>query len=116
MTLILTIHGRDYRVPPELEPEPAHCQAFHDAIAAQLHAAAAKAGVPKATVTRKKFTADGNYLLDATGEVETFTEQHWLDLPAALHETVQVPTAAAILPPPATPAAPVVAATPDEEG
>lgn len=115
MTLILNIHGRDYRVPPELEPEPAHCVAFHDAIESQLHAAAVKAGIPKVTIQRATFTPDVNYVLDAEGKVKTVAEQHWLDLPAALHDAVQVPTAEAILPPPATPAVPVVAPTPDSE-
>lgn len=115
MTLILNIHGRDYRVPPALEPEPELCAAFDTAIRAQLQAGAAKAGIPKATIHRAQFTLDGGYQYDAEGKVATVAEQHWLDLPAALHDAVQVPTAEDILPPPPVVVAPVTPPTPEEE-
>ena len=113
--LTFHIHGRDYRVPPALEPEPAHCQAFHDAIVAQLHAQAAAAGIPKATVERVQFTPDGAYQYDADGHVVTVAEQHWLDLPPALHDEVVIPSADSIQSPPTAPAALLAAPTPDEE-
>lgn len=115
MTLILNIHGRDYPVPPALEPEPAHCAAFDAAIRAQLQAGAAKAGIPKTTIHRAQFTPDGGYQYDTDGKVVTVAEQHWLDLPAALHDAVVVPTAEAILPPVPVVPAPTPAPTPVEE-
>lgn len=113
--LTFHIHGRDYRVPPALEPEPGHCQAFHDAIVTQLQTRAAAAGIPKATVERAQFTPDGAYQYDKEGHVVTVQEQHWLDLPASLHDEVVIPSAESIQSPPAAPAALPAAPTPDEE-
>lgn len=115
MTLIINIHGRDYRVPPALEPEPELCAAFDTAIRAQLHAAATQAQIPQQTVQRKKLTLSGEYEYDEKGQVVTVAERHWLELPDALHDAVQIPTAEDILPPPPVVVAPVVPPTPEEE-